>query len=170
MRLLWALSTNMTKRLTLEETLLEITIKRLSKSEFYSLEKSWLEGFCGEYKAKFGKYIDGGFRWHVFSFGVFPCLENEEAVNAYCLESALEYYVFPESGEGDFVLVLNEKPPVSLLQEYRDFYVFPKNMAWTMAFTHEYGWLGPYFAKNRNYEKLNQKNYMAVEAKNKGWT
>jgi len=50
-----------------------------------------------------------------------------------------------------------------------------------MAFTHEEGWLGPYFAKNKNYkilEKRNQDQYKnqieklrQIElAKSKGWT
>jgi len=49
-------------------------------------------------------------------------------------------------------------------------------MAWTMAFTHEDGWLGPYFAKHSQYSKLNQENIdqiakaQAIEqARQKGW-
>ena len=35
-----------------------------------------------------------------------------------------------------------------------DYCVFPANLAWTMAFTHEDGWLGPYFARHPDYEAL----------------
>ena len=28
-----------------------------------------------------------------------------------------------------------------------DAYVFPPDLAWTMVFTHEDGWLGPYFSR-----------------------
>jgi len=45
-----------------------------------------------------------------------------------------------------------------------------------MAFTHEDGWLGPYFAKHSQYDKLNQQNIKSIEkalsieqAKQKGW-
>ena len=49
---------------------------------------------------------------------------------------------------------------------YSDFYVFPKNMAWTMAFTHEDGWIGSYFAKHPDYDALNAKNIARIR-KNK---
>ena len=38
-----------------------------------------------------------------------------------------------------------------------------------MAFTHEQGWLGPYFSKHKDYEVLNNKNIKSVEAKTNGW-
>ena len=45
-----------------------------------------------------------------------------------------------------------------------------------MAFTHEEGWMGPYFAKHENYETLKLKNEKQIEknkqieiAKQKGW-
>lgn len=57
-----------------------------------------------------------------------------------------------------------------------DFYVFPSNLAWTMAFTHEDGWLGPYFARHRNFTELNKANlekirklHQAEAAHLKGW-
>ena len=61
-----------------------------------------------------------------------------------------------------------------------DFYVFPPDLAWTMAFTHEVGWLGPYFAKHPNYEALvakakqqrvvNDRKLKELErAKHQGW-
>ncbi len=159
----------MAKRLSLEQTLSSLTLDRLGKGDFYSIEKSWLKYFCGEHKSKHGKYFTGGFRWNALGESKTPFLEEDQAVEAYKNEIAIEYYVFPESGEGDFVLVLKEKPPVSMLEEYRDFYVFPKNMAWTMAFTHEYGWIGPYFVKNENYIELNKKNIQAVNARKRGW-
>ena len=49
-------------------------------------------------------------------------------------------------------------------------------MAWVMAFTHEEGWLGPYFAKHPKYTTLCEENARLVEkerkkaeAKQKGW-
>jgi hypothetical protein len=49
-------------------------------------------------------------------------------------------------------------------------------MAWTMAFTHEDGWLGPYFARHASYQNLNAENLAMIrkakkaeEARLKGW-
>ena len=57
-----------------------------------------------------------------------------------------------------------------------DWYVFPENFAWTMAFTHEDGWLGPYFARHERFSELNRENEMkmrkareAEAARLKGW-
>lgn len=61
-----------------------------------------------------------------------------------------------------------------------DYCVFPANLAWTMAFTHEDGWLGPYFAKHPDYSKLiaqeaelhsirQRKNREIKRAKQNGW-
>jgi hypothetical protein len=45
-----------------------------------------------------------------------------------------------------------------------DFHVFPKNFAWSMAFTHEDGWIGPKFFKHVKYEQLQKQNNKAVTA------
>jgi hypothetical protein len=61
-----------------------------------------------------------------------------------------------------------------------DYFVFPTNLAWTMAFTHEDGWLGPYFAKHPNYDALvlqeiergraiQRKAQEIARAKQEGW-
>jgi hypothetical protein len=57
-----------------------------------------------------------------------------------------------------------------------NYLVFPPNMAWTMAFTHEDGWLGPYFACHQDHAALDAANHAALlkarqfaEARSKGW-
>lgn len=57
-----------------------------------------------------------------------------------------------------------------------DCLVFPPNFAWTMAFTHEDGWLGPFFATHPNVDRLDAANLAQirkqrelVEARAKGW-
>jgi hypothetical protein len=52
---------------------------------------------------------------------------------------------------------------------WSDYYVFPPDFAWTMAFTHEAGWLGPYFARHPDYERLHRKAQKAAVAREKGW-
>ncbi len=74
--------------------------------------------------------------------------------------------------DGELAIHLNKKPQN---YNYKDCYVFPVNMAWTMAFTHEEGWLGPYFACLK-YQSLNVENEKKIKkenqkevAKKKGW-
>lgn len=57
------------------------------------------------------------------------------------LGQAPRYVVMFNDGEP---ALLTDKRPSNL--KYYDVYVFPENMAWAMAFTHEEDWLGPYFA------------------------
>jgi hypothetical protein len=110
--------------------------------------------------------------WHVFSYGAYPSVALQDAFNAYAGVASLEYVVLSNDGDGAFIT--NQKPTSC---SFRDYYVFPKNLAWTMAFTHEDGWLGPFFAKHRDFDKLNGENLNkmrkaeeAAEAKRKGYS
>lgn len=72
------------------------------------------------------------------------------------------------------LITTNQRPENCSLADY---YVFPPNLAWTMAFTHEDGWLGPYFARHRDFEALDRENDARVRkereaeaARLKGWS
>lgn len=71
-------------------------------------------------------------------------------------------------------IIVVDTLPISC--NHSDYYIFPTNMAWTMAFTHEEGWLGPYFEKHKNYSTLNKINEQHREkltqieiARQNGW-
>ena len=111
------------------------------------------------------------FKWHVFSSGRFESLEKDEALEEYQSQIASKYFVM--NNDLDEVFVTDLKPDSCVLSDY---YVFPENMAWTMAFTHEDGWLGPYFARHPKYETLNRINMAHLDklkqienAKKNGW-
>lgn len=60
--------------------------------------------------------------------------------------------------------------------DWADCVVFPPNMAWTMAFTHEDGWIGPIFARHPQWEPLNAANLSQIRkrqevemARRNGW-
>lgn len=146
-------------------------IEVLDKKSLWKKEREWFSAYCGALKKATGKWSKGEFRWHVFSYGYYPCVDDAEALDEYSRQKALLFYVVPEIKIWplETAFVTDQLPPKELVNQRMDFYVFPKNLAWTMAFTHEYGWLGPYFAKHQAYEKLNMKNIRAVEAKAKGW-
>lgn len=113
--------------------------------------------------------------WHVFSYERYPSVSLDAALAEYRRHPASEYLILTnDQREG---LITDLRPDdVSTA----DYLVCPRNWAWTMAFTHEDGWLGPYFARHRNFEKLQAANSKAVLAavrkrqerelaKQKGW-
>ncbi|WNO11291.1 DUF4275 family protein [Teredinibacter sp. KSP-S5-2] len=142
-------------------------IKIYSHLESKEIERSWMAIFC---KNKTGLNTKD-YKWHIFSGGGYPSLEADEAQEAYESHVSAKYVVMPNNGEP---ALLTDERPSNL--NYYDVYVFPENMAWTMAFTHEEGWLGPYFAKHPSYTQLEKENEKYKEklkqieiARNRGW-
>ena len=142
-----------------------------SEKDSRNFEKRWIEAFC---KDKQGANLKA-YKWHIFSFEKYPAVSGEAAKEAYVQHQAPEYIVL--SNEDEPALATDRRPDTCNLSDY---YVFPPNLAWTMAFTHEDGWLGPYFAKHRNYQKLNTENERILQqaaqkqaeianAKKNGW-
>jgi hypothetical protein len=125
--------------------------------------------------AAFGKNRQGvnakAFLWHIFSAGRYPCVSGQQALTEYQQQHEAEYVVL--ANDRILAFVTDKQPQASAL---RDFFVFPENLAWTMAFTHEDGWLGPYFAYHEAFTSLNEANLSKLkklrekaEAKTKGW-
>ncbi len=84
-------------------------------------------------------------QWLVFSFGHADALCGDEAVAAYEAERPDVVVVCPESGRLEAVRLHGGTPP-----GFRggDVYVWPPDLAWSMAFTHEESLgLGPYFSR-----------------------
>ncbi len=102
---------------------------------------------------------------------MFSSISGEKARSEYESQDAAEYVVM--SNEHKLTILTDLKPERCNLSDY---YVFPVNMAWTMAFTHEEGWLGPYFTFHPDFEPLNRENEKLLKkkrqneiAKQKGW-
>ncbi len=145
--------------------------KILPKKERRRVEKAWMDVF-----AKDSSGVDTeSFKWHVFAARTFEALQFDEAVEAYQKHEAPEYYLM--DNETGTVYVTKNRPESC---ELFDYYIFPKNLAWTMAFTHEDGLCGPYFARHPKYEKLNFENEKKLrpikrkleeieKARKKGW-
>lgn len=139
------------------------------KKESNDIENRWLNIFC---KKKQGLNTKD-YKWHIFSGNGYPSLEDEdeEARKEYSKHSASKYIVM--GNDQELAVLTDQRPEEASLCDY---YVFPENMAWTMAFTHEDGWLGPYFAKHPNYEALMKESDTGAEkerqkemARIKGW-
>ena len=143
-------------------------LREFSPAQARELATQWLAVFAANGRAP----GTSRYRWHVFSYGSTPALALAGARRQYELESCAEYVVL--SNERDAAFVTSERPTASSL---RDWFVFPPNLAWTMAVTHEDGWLGPYFAKHPDYESLNAENRAQLRkrreadlARERGWT
>ncbi len=138
-----------------------------TKKETWDIERKWVEIFC---KHKQGANTKA-YKWNIFSYNRYPSKSGNKALDEYIQQNALEYIVLSNAHE--LAIETDHLPQECNISDY---YVFPKNMAWTMAFTHEDGWLGPYFARLPQYDVLNQENEARLRkrdevefAKKKGW-
>lgn len=127
-----------------------------------SIAKKWHELYLPENKKWAHKKSAQGFRWETIAFSS----EGEKAQEEYDSHVARTFYIMSEEfGEENYTLYeTDSKPDVNAFEIKFDCYVFPKNLAWSMAFTHESGWLGPYFSKNRDYEQLQKRNIESYNA------
>lgn len=141
-------------------------IRQYSEAEANAFATEWLAVFGAN-----GRNVNtNSFLWHVFSADCYPCISGVAAIDEYQRQSGVEFVVL--SNDRKVAFATDTLPESSSLSDY---YVFPPNLAWTMCFTHEDGWLGPYFARHPKWEQLNhinqstrQKLRTTAEARRKG--
>lgn len=144
-----------------------LVLRHYSGAEVEELAQSWLEVFGGNRQGVNTK----AYLWHIFSANRYPNVGGAQALALYRQQRAAEYVVL--SNDRRFAFASEVLPEPGWLS---DCYVFPPNLAWTMAFTHEEGWLGPYFAQHKNFASLNEANLAQLKkareveaARLKGW-
>ena len=142
-------------------------LKRYSKAESRKLAQQWLAAFGVDARGANTK----AYLWHVFSFERYASASKNEARKLYEQQIAPTYIVLTNDQEEAI-----ETDALASWCSHADFYVSPPNFAWTMAFTHEDGWLGPYFAMHQHYDALHQANLAQIQknqeielAKQEGW-
>lgn len=135
-------------------------VRLFSEEEAHQLADDWL--------SVFGKNSSDAnteaFLWHVFSGGRYPSSEGEQAKKEYQEQIGNQFIVLSNDRKQ---ALLTDLLPSSA--SFYDYYVFPPSLAWTMCFTHEAGWLGPYFARHPNYVELDRKAREAARARDQGW-
>jgi hypothetical protein len=143
------------------------TLREYSPLEAADLARDWMEVFGKDRQGMNTK----SYMWHVFSGSHYPALEGDQARSEYSNQIGCEFVVLSNDRNAAF---LSDQRPDN--RPFSDFYVFPPNLAWTMAFTHEEGWLGPYFARHPRYVELNlaniakaKKMHEAARARSRGW-
>jgi hypothetical protein len=147
-------------------------LRRFTEREAQQLLEEWIDVYA---KNAQGANIEA-YLWHTFSAGTFPSVCKREAELRYAEQVAFEIVVLSNDRVS---ALLTDVLPTSC--NASDYLVFPKSLAWTMAFTHEDGWLGPYFAKHARYDSLvvgdvrrsrdmQRKALEAERAKREGWS
>jgi hypothetical protein len=118
----------------------------IERRERWRLLQRWRECYAAGLHFAKGKWKLGGYEWHVFSFGYAPALRGRRAVAAYRAQPAGAFVVCPEleSMLMPAVRITGGALP-DLAAVYEDMYVWPEDLSWSMAFTHE--GLGPYFSR-----------------------
>jgi len=121
-------------------------LRRFTEDEAVDLSEQWIGVFGRQAQdANLKAYL-----WHTFSFGAYPSVRGHEAELQYRQQVAPEFVVL--SNDRHSALLTDVLPTRCGFVD--DYLVFPTNFAWTMAYTHEDGWLGPYFAKHTAYDSL----------------
>ena len=94
-----------------------------------------------------GKWTWLGFDWHVFSYKHARALAREHAMLAYAkVGAASRFVVCPHDERLPAFEIVGASLP-DFRNSGLDIYVWPDDLAWTMAFTHEDGSFGPYFSR-----------------------
>lgn len=115
----------------------------------WALAQRWREVYAARLHAATGKWQWGGFDWHVFSWEHAPAYSGRKAVACYREQAASPFLVLPHEARG------SEALPAFRLSEARlplfeglwlDVMVWPEDLSWTTAFTHEED-CGPYFSR-----------------------
>jgi hypothetical protein len=126
------------------ECLPPVAFVRMSAEETAELQQRWRESFAKRVKAATGKWTHLGFDWHAFSYEFVYCRQRAKAITEYQARTARRFVVLPNLDDepGGYWCESEQLPALHGL----DAYVSDPELTWTMAFTHEEDWCGPYFA------------------------
>ncbi len=120
-------------------------IEVIDRKVRWMLVQEWRQVYAIGLHAARGRWKRGQYEWHVFSFRHCPALSGKKATAAYLEQHSTELIVCPETERLNAIRLKGTGlPDFRALGE--DIYVWPVDVAWTMAFTHEFG-LGPYFSR-----------------------
>ena len=121
------------------------TVAALARTERAAALHAWRAVYAAAYFAAKGKWKHGQYEWHVFSFGYTRAVQGDRAVEGYRAQPAAPFLVVPEDRRWPAFRCAGGGWP-DFAATRLDVYVWPTDLDWTMAFTHEQdSGLGPYF-------------------------
>jgi len=140
--------------LNLPEELDLVDYKIIEGEQALKVAQDWLSIFCS-HRTSF-KGIRGG-KSYVWD-EIHSKHQNTDAIIEYEKHFASSYFLMPDNfGEFEKQIYVSRTKPIGN-PKLSDFHVFPKNLAWSIAFTHEDGWIGPKFFRHSKYSQLNKIN------------
>jgi hypothetical protein len=129
-----------------------ITAAALSRQEKHQLQLQWRAAYAFTLSLQSGRRTSNHRDWHIFRARQAVCRDRETALNLYTRLTATDFFIIPEAEDLPGLRCTSVAlPDLSSLQ--LDLYISPPDFAWTMVFTHERKWHGPYFAR-RDWQKI----------------
>ena len=121
-------------------------VAEISPADTARLWDRWDQTFGRPVRERTGKPVFGGIRWHAFSWSFTRAESGQRALELYAAEPGAELVVLLE-GYDRPSFRLSEGSPIDFSRCGMDLYVIPGSFDWTMVFTHEQPWIGPFFSR-----------------------
>ncbi len=96
----------------------------------------WREVYAAPLHAATGRWTYRGYDWNVFSAGYARALDGRHAVEEYELQKAETFLICPKPEALPAYRVAGGTLP-DFRELYEDITVWPDDLSWTMAFSHE---------------------------------
>jgi hypothetical protein len=109
----------------------------LSEKEKQSIYFYDDDGFCGYY-------------WHIFSYERRDFLKEDKADIALNKERKKSCYVFYQHSDEAYILENANPLAANDFINEEDIFIVDKEFSWTYVRTHETGWCGPYFCRQKS--------------------
>jgi hypothetical protein len=119
-------------------------IPRRRRHEFM---QEWRQVYPARLHAVTGKWTWHGFEWHVFSYEHARAIHGVKAWFTYASLSAPPLFIICPQDERYSAFEVRDGSLPDFRNSGLDLYVWPDDLEWTMAFTHEEDWHGPFFSR-----------------------
>ncbi len=123
-----------------------VAYRPLAEAEWSLVHSQWTAAFRAPKRTADNHPVTDDYLWHRFSFGVHPSLEFDPAQHEYERQAVKGRWFLLSAWKAASFGYECTGPLPNLRPLRADLLVFPRDPAWTMAFTHEDGHCGPYFA------------------------
>ncbi len=121
------------------------TVVMLDYKDRRRVMRRWRESYARTVKERTGKWVHAGHDWHTFSWNFCRSRQGALAVSEYLSEHVMDVYVIPEDQEPS-AFICSGPRLLDFSECGTDVHVFPEDLSWTAAFTHEQPDIGPYFS------------------------
>jgi hypothetical protein len=118
---------------------------KLSDDAVDRLADRWRHTFAQSVRGATGQFTHLGFDWHAFSYSFVHALQGDAARAEYRSRQRRQRFLVLDGPTMTAGFACESETLPSFDRAGVDVYVVPEDFSWTMVFTHEGDWLGPYF-------------------------